>query len=268
MSKGNRPGRSRRVSLTARLFLFGFCMWPSTALLAQDVREEVTHTTVQGVVRDADSGTPVAGARVRLQELRRGILSDERGRFEFENVPVGIQVLSVDQYGYSSLEATFDTGTGGDVTIDMELPPLPVMLDGVTVVADRLALMNRRLTNRRRAFASSSRAFEQGRLVRSTATDMRDFLQTEALLTEVACPEPSFGSVCVLRRGRAVEPRVYIDEAPVIGGADMLATYRPYDLYLVEIFSQGLEIRAYTHMFMERMARRPMVLIPLEYGPR
>lgn len=255
--------RVRRMGVAALLLMC--TAWPSSPLQAQD---EPSSTLIHGVVRDAISGTPLAGARVRLPELRRGVLSDERGRFEFDDVPIGTHVLSAEQYGYTSLEATFDTGAQSDLTFDMELPPLPVMLDGVTVVTDRLALMNQRLTSRRRAYASSSRAFEQDRLVRSAAVDMREFLQTEALLHPMPCARRTFGSLCVLRRGSLVEPRVYIDEAPVIGGADMLASYRPHDLYLVEIYSQGLEIRAYTHNFMERMARRPVALIPLEYAPR
>ena len=43
----------------------------------------------------------------------------------------------------------------------------------------------------------------------------------------------------------------------------MLAMYSPADLYLVEVYSAGGEIRAYTHNFMERMARRPMTRIPI-----
>ena len=34
-------------------------------------------------------------------------------------------------------------------------------------------------------------------------------------------------------------------------------------LYLVEVYGRGLEVRAYTHQFMERMARKPVALLPV-----
>jgi hypothetical protein len=56
---------------------------------------------------------------------------------------------------------------------------------------------------------------------------------------------------------------VYIDEALLVGGLLQLETYRPHELYLVEVYSSGSEIRAYTHHFVERMARTPQALIPI-----
>ena len=163
---------------------------------------------------------------------------------------------------------TFDTQTVGSEcsprSIDLELSPLPVMLDGLTVVADRLKLMETRLRFRRRAVAVSSRAFEQERLLRSPATNMVHFLSLEASVSSVRCART--GTLCVVRRGQTVEPTVYIDEALLIGGLDFLTTYMPHELHLVEVYSQGLVIRAYTHQFMERMARHPIVLTPLGVG--
>ncbi len=68
------------------------------------------------------------------------------------------------------------------------------------------------------------------------------------------------------RRGRAVRPIVYLDEAPLAGGLEHLEAYRPDDLHLLEVYAEGLEIRLYTRQFMERMARRPVPLIPINIG--
>ena len=89
------------------------------------------------------------------------------------------------------------------------------------------------------------------------------FLETEGSLHLVGCAARGGTGACVMRRGRATEPRVYIDEAPIIGGIDVLATFLPCELYLVEVYSAGLEIRAYTHWYMERMAGRPGMLFPI-----
>lgn len=229
---------------------------------AQDVAE----VTVRGVVRDALTGTALAGARLRFEELRQGTLTQDGGGFEFTRLPEGIHVLSVEHYGYTPIEAIIDVGSGGPGTVVLELTPKPVMLDGITVVGERLTLMNQRLRSRRRAYPRATRAFEQERLFRSPARNLLEFLSTETSLAPTACSGRQVGSWCILRRGRATEPAVYIDEARVIGGLDQLATYQPYDLYLVEVYSSGLEIRAYTHSFMERMARQPMHLIPIGVG--
>ena len=50
-------------------------------------------------------------------------------------------------------------------------------------------------------------------------------------------------------------PEVWIDEAPVVGGMDYLRTVRPYELYMVEVYAGGRQIRAYTPRFMERAAK-------------
>jgi hypothetical protein len=60
-----------------------------------------------------------------------------------------------------------------------------------------------------------------------------------------------------------MEADVYIDEVRTIGGLDQLQDYLPQDFYLVEAYGGGLQIRAYTHHFMDRMARRPMALLPV-----
>jgi hypothetical protein len=72
---------------------------------------------------------------------------------------------------------------------------------------------------------------------------------------------------CIIRRGRTVSPKVYIDEVPAIGGLDVLESYPTAQIYALEVFSQGAEIRAYTYNFMQRMAERPMALIPISLWP-
>ena len=58
-------------------------------------------------------------------------------------------------------------------------------------------------------------------------------------------------------------PRVYIDEIWQPGGLDALERFPPSQLYMVEVYFSGSEIRGYTHDFMERAARKPRALIPV-----
>lgn len=219
-------------------------------------------TSLRGTVLDLMSESPLAGARVQIEGLRGGTLTDSMGVFVLEQVPLGAQLLLVEHYGFESMGVALSI-TATQEPVIVHLPPKPVMLDGLSVVTDRLAEMESRLRRRRRAVATSARAFELERLMRTGARDMLDFLRLESNLPLSPCGGRSISSLCVFRRGRWVQPRVYIDEVPALGGLDQLGSYRPHELYLVEVYSSGMQIRAYTHLFMERMARRPVALIPI-----
>ena len=62
-----------------------------------------------------------------------------------------------------------------------------------------------------------------------------------------------------------VSPSVYIDEMPAARGLDALRNYPTTQIYALEVYSQGAEIRVYTYSFMQRMAANPEALIAL--GP-
>ncbi len=233
-----------------------------TAVLPVAAQESVV---VEGVVRDALTEAPLPGARLRFEGIRGGVLAGDYGSFRFAEVPGESVLLLVEQYGYESLWLSFDA-SALEGPLLVELTPRPVMLDGLEVVSERLATAKEQLDLRQKAVAVQSRAFDQQRLFRSASPNMGLFFLQEGQLQSVPCGRRSFASFCVWRRGRVIEPVVYIDEAPMIGGFEMLATYRPWELYRVEVYSQGQEIRAYTHNFMERMARRTEHLVPIGVG--
>lgn len=219
--------------------------------------------SVRGIVVDALTGDPLRGALIRRLDGRGGAVADSLGRFV---VPVGgdgLLRLAVHQYGYEERTVALEAGP----LTRVELDPGPLALAGFTVIAERIATMEERFEERRHASAFTARALDADRLMASPAADMVEFLALEASLRPASCGGRATSS-CVIRRGREVEPRVYIDEGLAVGGMDQLATYRPHDLFLVEVFAGGLEIRAYTHRFMERAARRPIHLIPFGAGWR
>lgn len=232
-------------------------------------------TTLTGIVVDAVRGDPLPNAIVVWDELNRGTLSDAEGRFVLSGVPLGAGTLAVKQYGYEEINLDLDV-TAGLAALRVELTPGPIALEGFSVLADHLATMDRRLESRRQAWGGSVRSLDQARLTASGAFDALELLANTGSLHFVSCsqtlPARSFQRVarsagegpCISRRGTVTNPKVFIDEAPVLGGLGFLATFRPYELYLVEVYSGGAQIRAYTHWYMERMAKRPEQLFPLE----
>ena len=240
---------------------------PTAPLAAQDTgRQEAEAPEVaplRGIVQDAATGTRLQGARVQVVGVPRGTLTDSSGTFGFEELPVGPQRIVVEHYGFEGVTVSLSVEPGPADPLRIELTPLPVMLEGMEVVADRLELMETRMERRRRATATSVRSFDLARLTASPSRDMLDFLRLESSLHTMPCGRGALYELCVFRRGRWTRPRVFIDEMPAIGGVEQLTTYRPQDFYLVEVYSSGLQIRAYTHHFMERMTRQPVALTPI-----
>jgi hypothetical protein len=250
-------------------------------LSAQQRAQEEPRTTVRGVVVDGLRGDPLPNTMIRLVDQRIGVLTDSAGRFVIANVRLGTEMMAVKQYAYEEIDVEVEFRENHP-TLRIELQPGPLALEGFTVVADRLATMTQRLASRRNAAPVSVRALDQSKLLRSTARDMSEFLWFDGGLMPTDCSSgfrgpgpatsfiqrPSSGGLsgmgsCVLRRGQPARPKVFIDESPTIGGIDELGSYQPSNFYLVEVYSSGNEIHAYTHGFMERMARRPMALIPI-----
>ena len=71
---------------------------------------------VGGFVREAESGDPIAVARVVVRELRLATLTDADGRFLIPSVPPGAYTLDVDALGFRSegirsTEVTLDRPT-------------------------------------------------------------------------------------------------------------------------------------------------------------
>ena len=228
----------------------------------------VTHVPIHGIVYDATTGAAVAGAAIVVAEEERGVLSDSLGIFRLDSVATGPQLLITSQFGYEKQAVLINLHSDFQGQLELALAPQPILLDGVTAVVDNIETMDRRLRFRRRAGAGLSRAYDQEQLLRSGAGTALDFLNRETLVRTAPCPPGELAANCVIRRGRLVNPAVYVNEIPAFGGLDDLAFYANTDIYLLEVLSGGSEVRVYTYAFMERMARRPMALIPLSLWPR
>lgn len=256
---GGRIAASSRCALLA----LGSVAVPTAAHAIQ--ADDPALRSLVGAVVEEVTRRPIPGAVVLIEGVP-GTVTDSLGRFSIEGIAPGPHELRVRQFGYLSVTAHVDPPALPDVLVEIPLAPSPIAIDGLSAVVDRLALMNQRLESRRRATPTSVRTFDQERLVRSGTATFVDFLLAQPAVLPTSCAIGGLTGLCFVRRGRVIRPRVFIDELPAFGGLDELATYAPRDLYLVEIYSSGLEIRAYTHHFTERMARRPMALLPAMVG--
>jgi hypothetical protein len=204
-----------------------------------------------GTVTDA-AGRPLVGAFVRLADSDWGSLTDQVGRFRIRDVTPGIVALEAEMLGYETLawEGAVEAGEA----LPLRMTAKPILLEGLTVVADRFE-------SRRRSVASSVRWFDHTALSTSPQSTALDFVATRAGLYRVGC-RGRFTNQCFMVRGRATEPMVWVDEAPVFGGLEYLASLAPHELYMVEVYGNGRAIRAYTPGFMERAAEVRLNPVP------
>lgn len=207
---------------------------------------------ILGVVIDDATGQPLANTLVSIEASEWASLTTEDGRFLLCGVGEGTHVVTAEQLGYATLKAYVETSREGDLNV-VRMRPDPILLEGLEVVTDRFE-------RRRKAAATTVRAFDQEDLARSGYWTAAEFVASRAGVFTTICEG---GTTCVVRRGRKVNPTVYLDEFPLIGGWFQLETLPTSQLYMIEVFSRGAHIRAYTHGFMERAAKVRLAPFPI-----
>jgi iron complex outermembrane receptor protein len=88
---------------------------------------------ISGVVVDADAGTPLGAARVRLIERHGDVLTRADGTFAFAGVPPGDYTLTADQLGYDQHSEQVVVPAGGTLDVRIELHPGAILLDEIIV---------------------------------------------------------------------------------------------------------------------------------------
>ena len=194
------------------------------------------------------------GARVSLVGSDWGSITDDRGRFRIPDLAPGPLALSVEQLGYEELRWEGEIARA-DGALELRMTPQPLVLDGLRVVSDRFR-------SRRAAVATSVFAYDRRDLSTTPQRTALDFITLRSGASFVNCAGRR-GNRCLFVRGRLVEPVVYIDEAPVVGGLAYLDSFGPHELYMIEIYGRGRHIRAYTPAFMKRSAKRRLQPIAL-----
>jgi hypothetical protein len=140
-------------------FLLAMMLTAFTALKAQDNRQAVAGTaqaiemppakpqtltqTVRGRVIDRESLSPLDYATVKLwpagdSSLVRGDMTDDLGRFEFVDVPVGRLTIAVQYVGYEdAVLPNLLLTTGKQLVLDIPMTESFYRLKDVEIVADR-----------------------------------------------------------------------------------------------------------------------------------
>ena len=76
---------------------------------------------IRGTIVETREGTPVARVSVRLQSSGRAVITDEQGRFAFDDVPAGEHELYVSAVDFILVKRTVTVGAGAPVEITIAL---------------------------------------------------------------------------------------------------------------------------------------------------
>ncbi|NNF13981.1 MAG: SusC/RagA family TonB-linked outer membrane protein [Gemmatimonadetes bacterium] len=202
--------------------------------------------TVTGLVRDAVSLQPLAGAQVSVEGTGVGGLVNNVGRFLLLNVPSGQQTINVTLIGYSAGSQTVSVTAGETATVDFRLREQALALEGVIVTGTAGQARRREVGNVVESISSAD-------IEMAAITTASEVLQGRASGLQITSTEGSPGSGSAIRiRGNSSlsqdnQPLIYIDGVRMEngsifadddeGGADMSALdgINPSDIDRVEV---------------------------------
>jgi outer membrane receptor protein involved in Fe transport len=118
------------------------------ALVALGARPAQAQTgKLTGLVTDAATGEPLAGAQVTVEGTGRSVLTQDNGRYFLINIPPGVYTVSAQLIGYATVRKE-NVQVSIDVTrtVDFALPSEALAVAAVVVEAERVPLIETRAT--------------------------------------------------------------------------------------------------------------------------
>jgi hypothetical protein len=215
---------------------------------------------VRGKVVDAESGTPIGGARVVVADVDgKWSWVDQAGEFLIRGVPAGERRVVVTALGYREDTLTVSAARGaGPVTL--RVPRDPVELQALGVVADRLE-------GRRLHSTLSSRAFPAEVIATYHQPMALDFVRLATGIIPRPCSPVELVPACAIIRGEPTRVNLVLDEHASPGGIEDLVGILTASLYRVEVYRGGSLIVVYTKDYMKALLRMNAPMHPVSSMP-
>ncbi len=106
-------------------------------LLGVPVSTAAQGGTLQGTVRSAATGSPLAGAQVAVTALGLGGITGPDGRFELSDIPAGTHTVEISLIGYATVTREVVVAAGQRTHLDLELGETALALEGLVAVGSR-----------------------------------------------------------------------------------------------------------------------------------
>jgi len=210
----------------------------STALTPLHGQLPDSASTVQGEVREHETGVPLTGVAVSLASGPRGTrgigtrVTDAEGKFLFRRVPPGTYRLVATLIGYQEVRDTLEVRATADLDLGLSLSVFPIPLEPLVVEVrrrDREAMSD--FENRRRTF--SGYFFDQEEIEDRKLMFFTDLLRTVPGARVV--PVDSYDHTVLLRGG--CRPALWVDGMQLMGVGGMDAVLPAMDLEAVEVYN-------------------------------
>jgi Carboxypeptidase regulatory-like domain/TonB-dependent Receptor Plug Domain len=157
---------------------------------------------IEGTVTD-QAGVPLANAQVFVVGTSFGAVTNEKGYYFINNVPVGGYTVRAQFIGYAPTEVRDVRVFGGQtITQDVKLTPSAIQVGGVSVEAASNPIVPRDQV--------ASKSIVSGAVVADLHSDVRGIIALQPGVVESGS-----GNGVSIRGGRPGEQNVYIDGAPV-----------------------------------------------------
>ncbi len=190
-------------SAVDRFLALGGASVVALIVAASSLAAQQTAGKIEGTVAD-QQGAAIASAQVSVVGTSFGALTNDKGYYFINNVPVGTYTLRVRFIGYTAAEVPGVRILGGQtITQDIKLTPSAVAIGPVVIEAAANPIVPRDQV--------TSKSIISGDLVKSLPID--DVRQVIRLTPGVV--ESGVTTGLSIRGGRPGEANVYIDGAPV-----------------------------------------------------
>lgn len=220
------PPAASAAALATGLLLFGL-----PPLQAQ-------HASITGRVLSAETGEPIGGAEVRLEDTRFGAVTSKGGLFRMENLPAGEHLLTIEYLGAKSENFRVDLGPREslDVSFDLQMKVIPVPKLEVTVNDD---IPVGKLYSFYRRAESSPGYFLTREDIEDRPTSRTTDLLRQVPGLDIGAPRLGGATVTMGRRDGCV-PDYYVDgaHAPFFD----IDNLQPVDIAGIEIYRGNSEV--------------------------
>jgi hypothetical protein len=189
--------------------------------------------TIAGTVTDGD-GVPIAGAHISVRGLGTMAISDARGVFRLDDVPIGPSVVRVRRLGFRPDSLDVHLARSADASVRLKLVRVAAALSPVVVRANkvkqqaRLAGFYERLERR-----TAGHFITHAEIELESPRSMTQLLQRVPGLTVV---KGRAGATGVRMRGRTCWPLVWLDGFPMPAGEVDLDSFAPHSFEGIELY--------------------------------
>jgi len=183
-------------------------------LLSIKAAAQSTGGCIAGIVVDEAEDTPLTGAMVLVNELKKGDIADMDGKFSFSDLPEATYTVSVEFMGYITQEKIIRVEKGKVVQVTIPMKAEPLTLQQATVTAKSEARMVRE-----QAMPVSVISMKQ---LQGTVSDVQGILAKTVGVTIRSTGGVGSASRLSVRGLEGKRIGFFLDEAPMNDQSDFL----------------------------------------------